>query len=143
MADISITAASVLASATASTTFGTGGATITAGQPVYRDTTDLDDAGQGKFKLSDANLAAAARIDGIALNGCSAGQPLKVALGDPDFAHGLAGRAAGDFIILSATAGALAPVADLASGMFPCLAMICTSATKANLTFVNGTVAKA
>jgi hypothetical protein len=50
MADISITAASVAASSAASKVTGVAGATITAGQVVYLDTTT------NTYKLADANL---------------------------------------------------------------------------------------
>ena len=50
MAAISITAANVLKSSTGQVSVGTAGATITAGQSVYIDTSDSN-----KIKLADAN----------------------------------------------------------------------------------------
>ena len=74
MADISITAANVVAGANARTLDGIAGATITAGQLVYRDSVT------GKYLLSDADSAtvAARSVDGIALNSASLNQPLGV-----------------------------------------------------------------
>jgi hypothetical protein len=51
MADLTITAANVLASGQATKETGVAGATITAGQPVYKE------AATGLFKLSDSNAA--------------------------------------------------------------------------------------
>ena len=74
MASLSITAANVLSGSGATIERGTAGATITAGQVVYRDTAD------GKYKLADADSATALARDprGIALNGASNGQPLAI-----------------------------------------------------------------
>lgn len=143
MADYSLTAASVVPSSRATLVYGTFGATVTAGQAVYRDTADTDAKGQGKFKLADANSATAAAqtIFGIAVNGGASGQPATVCVADPDFTHGLATVATtAPVIVLSATAGGLAPVADLTTGMMPNVVMIATSATKAVLKPVAGTV---
>jgi hypothetical protein len=112
MADISITAASVAASSAASKVTGVAGATITAGQVVYLDTTT------NTYKLADSNLsAAAAKEAGIALDSATAGQPLTIVRSDPSFTLG-GTVAAGAVVVLSATAGAIAPVADLATGMY-------------------------
>lgn len=76
MADLAITAALVISATGATTEYGTAGATITAGKAVYYDSTT------SKWKLADADDATAAvRMStkgGIALNGASDGQPLKV-----------------------------------------------------------------
>lgn len=142
MSDYSLTAASVLPSASATLVAGTFGATITAGQAVYQDTTDTDSVGRGKWKLADANGSGAARtVGGIAVNGGSAGQPATICTADPDFTHGLASVATtAPVIVLSSTAGALAPVADLTTGMMPNVVMIATSATKAVFKPLAGTV---
>lgn len=109
MADISITAASVIKGADAYTEQGTAGATVTAGQPVYLDSTD------GKFKLSDNNATGKKTVRGIALHGASDGQPLMIQRGG-DITIG-ATLTAGSRYYLSATAGGIMPEADLASGM--------------------------
>ena len=53
MADLSITAASVVAGGSARIAQGSAGAAITAGQVVYRE------AASGQFKLADANSGTA------------------------------------------------------------------------------------
>lgn len=144
MADKTLTPANVILSSAAVCSVGIAGATITAGQPVYRDTADLDTYGQGKLKLADANVAApVCTVAGIAAHGASAGQPLKFAVSDSAFTHGLTTVAAGDVLVLSATAGGIAPAADIASGMYPVVLLVATSATQGILSITNGTVAKA
>jgi len=112
MSDLSITAANVLAGADSTVEYGTAGATITAGKTVYfDDTTD-------KWKLADCDDASAAvrmaSKGGIALNGASDGQPLKV-LRQGDITIG-ATLTAGTAYYLSPTAGGIAPLADLGGG---------------------------
>ena len=79
MADLSITAASVLAGSDASIKDGNLGAAVTAGQVVYLDTSD------SRWKLADNNSATAiVRVPGgIALNGGASGQPVKVLTNGP------------------------------------------------------------
>jgi hypothetical protein len=86
MADISITAASVLASSAAVIRKEyTAGATITAGQLVYLNTSN-------QWVLADANAAVTgnelAATRGIALAGAASGQPLAVCISDTDFTPG-------------------------------------------------------
>ena len=109
MADISVTAASVLASSDAITENGVAGATITAGQVVALNTTT------GKYVLADADGAAGIdRPRGIALNGASDGQPLKIAKsGDVTFNAALT---AGVTYYLSPAPGGIAPRADVLTG---------------------------
>lgn len=121
MADLSITAASVLAGSGARTETGTAGATITAGQAVYLDSAD------NKFKLADNNSAtAAARTPvGIALNGAANGQPLTILKKGPITIG--ASVTAGVAYYLSDTPGGICPVADLLTGEYPCLIGMATS----------------
>jgi hypothetical protein len=143
MADKSLTPASVVPSANATLIYGTYGATVTAGQAVYADATALDSLGRAKFKLADNNASAAtAAMQGIAVNGGSDGQPATICQADPVFTHGLATVAAGDVLVLSATAGGIAPVADLATGNYPVVAMVGLGATTAVLKITAGTVVK-
>jgi len=87
VAELSITAANVISSGNNSS--GIAGATITAGQAVYKDSTDSN-----KLKLCLATgTAAQAACVGIALNGSADGQPF-------------------DYI----TAGSLVPGATVAAG---------------------------
>lgn len=122
MADISITAANVVAGAGATVVSGTAGATITAGQVVARDT-------DGSYILADSNSATAAvrSPDGIALNGASDGQPLSVATSGAVTIGGT--LTAGVAYYLSDTPGGIAPVADLATGEYPTVLGIATSTT--------------
>lgn len=113
MADLSITAANVVAQAGAITDVATFGATVTAGQMIYKDTADAS------LKLADNNSAtAAARTPlGMALNGGAAGQPCKF-IKEGDVAVGTI-LTAGVAYYLSDTPGGICPVADLASGEYP------------------------
>lgn len=141
MSDVSITAANVLAGANAKKRTGIAGATITAGQAVYEDSSD-----SFKFKLADANASAAtAKCVGIALHGASSGQPLTIVEEDDDFTPGgtLSISAAADdgVYVLSGTAGGIAPIGDLASGWYPVIVGVAKSASKMNLKIVRGTAA--
>lgn len=108
MADLSITATAVTAGASAKVEHGTAGATITAGQVVYKE------AASATFKLADSDSATAEVKDaiGIALNGAAAGQPVAVAKsGDVTMNAVLT---AGSAYYLSETPGGIQPAADLA-----------------------------
>lgn len=118
-ADLSITAANVVPSSNAVIRYATAGATITAGQLIYQDTADVDAAGQGKAKLSDANGATALRVvDGIAINSASAGQIVAFVTYDPALQIASSGLTANTILISSATAGGIAPSADLTTGWY-------------------------
>ncbi|MDT4867251.1 hypothetical protein FQZ97_1021490 [compost metagenome] len=121
MADIVITAASVLAASDATTEHGRAGATITAGQVVALETTS------GKLVLADADGSQIIRRPrGIALNGASDGQPLAIAKsGDVT----LAGMTAGVSYFLSPTPGGIAPRADVLTGDYVTHLGIAKSAT--------------
>lgn len=120
MSDISITAANVLKGTNAVTENGHAGETITAGQAVYLDATT------NKYKLADANGAAALRVPrGIALNGASDGQPLQVQTRG-SIAIG-ATLTAGVTYYLSSDPGGICPLADVGSGEYVCIIGIATS----------------
>jgi hypothetical protein len=120
MADISITAANVVPGSDAVRESGTAGATITAGQLVYLDTSDM------KYKLADANGAAALRVpNGIALNGASNGQPLSVQKGGDITIGGT--MTAGIPYFLSDTPGGLCPLPDIGTGEYSCIVGIAKS----------------
>lgn len=132
MTDLSITAANVAAGANATTRHGTAGATITAGQVVY-----LDQTTTGEWLLADSDGASAAvrggELVGIALNGASDGQPLKVQT-DGDITIG-ATLTAGTTYYLSATAGGIAPLADITGGPYFVIVGIATSTSVLKLAF--------
>lgn len=109
MADYSVTASSVqLLSGSAQV--ATAGEALTGGQPFY-----LDNGNNSVAMKSDANASGKDRIDGICL-------PVSVAA-NQTFTYATPGQTINpgftanqtDVVILSTTAGALAPVADLAS----------------------------
>lgn len=110
MADLTITAASVLKGSDAVVEHGTFGATVTQGQPVYLDSAD------GKYKLADCDSATAAAKSprGIALNAGSNGQPGSI-IRSGDLTMG-ATLTAGTAYYLSPNAGGICPLADVASG---------------------------
>lgn len=124
MADLVITAANVLSVAGSTVDrAGVAGATILAGQAVYKD------GSTGKWILADDNSAtAAARVPaGIALNGAANGQPLAVhKAGDITIGAALAPGVA---YYLSDTPGGIGPVADLAAGEYPSIIGLAKSAT--------------
>lgn len=122
MADLTITAASVLPGAGARSEHGRAGATVTAGQVVYRDT-------DGTYKLADCNGASATirTPRGIALNGASAGQDLEVQTqGQITIGSTVTG---GVEYYLSGTPGGIRPVADNTTGDYPSTIGIAVSST--------------
>lgn len=108
MADVTITAADVVASASAQTGEGMAGVSIVAGEWVYR-------AADKTLRLADANSSLlTATAEGMALHAAGAGQPLRFASqGEVTVSAVLT---VGKVYVLSANAGKTAPVADLASG---------------------------
>lgn len=110
MADLSITAANVIAASTARRKSGVAGATITAGQIVHISPTT------GRYILSDADAAGIGDVTefAIALHGAADGQPLQVSTGG-DITLG-AVMTAGTSYYLSPVAGGIAPRADILTG---------------------------
>lgn len=112
MADITITAASVLPGDNAQVEHGYFGAAVTAGQVVYKDSAD------GTFKLADANSGTAGvRVPyGVALNGGASGQPAAIQRSGKITIGGTV--VVGKTYVLSATPGGIAPIDDLATGHY-------------------------
>lgn len=127
MADVSVVAAEVLPASDTQYTDGILGATITTGQTVYYDPST------STYKLADANASSTtASVKGIAMNGGVSGQPVKIANAgtlDPGFTVTV-----GAVYVQSATAGGIAPVADLATGHFT--AIIGLGITASNLKLI-------
>ncbi len=123
MADLTITAANVVAGSGAKIVNGKAGATITAGQVVYLDAAD------GKYKLADADSATAAIRSpvGVALNGAANNQPLAICTSGPVTIG--ATMTAGVTYYLSPNPGGIAPVADILTGDYPVIMGLATSAT--------------
>lgn len=134
MADLSITAASVIASS-ANVINVTAGAVVSAGQAVYQDPADK------KYKLADNDSAtvAARSPKGIALNSAANGQPLAVATGGPVTIG--ATLTPGVAYYLSSTPGGICPVADLGTGDYPVIIGIATSPSVLKVAIVESGVA--
>ena len=130
MADLTITAANVAKGTGSSTANGTAGATITAGQVVYLDSSD------SLYKLADTDSATAAVRSpvGIALHAALAGQPLTILTG------GLitigATTVVGVPYYLSGTAGGICPYADVAAGDYPVFLGIGTSTAQIKVSII-------
>lgn len=129
MADLTITAANVLAGSGAATEVGTAGATVTAGQVVYLDTSGPS------FKLADCNSATAAvrQPYGIALHAAGSGQPLVILKSGPITIG--ATVAVGVTYFLSGTAGGIRPAADNTTGDYVSIVGIGTSTTVIDVKF--------
>jgi hypothetical protein len=124
LADYSITAANVVAGSGAKKVSAyNAGATITAGQAVYLDSST------STLKLADNDSATAAVRSpvGIALHAALSGQPLTYCASGP-LTLG-ASLAVGDVVCLSSTAGGLCPSADIAAGDYNTIMGIATSTT--------------
>ncbi len=107
MADLTITAANVIADSRARISEGVAGATITAGKVIYID--PVSDT----LKLADSNSSTAAARSpvGIALHGAFAGQPLQFAESGPVTMG--AALTPGVVYYLSDTPGGICPVGDV------------------------------
>jgi hypothetical protein len=129
MADITITAANVLAGAGAETENGTLGATATAGQALYKAAAD------GRWYLADNNAASAEvrQAKGIALNGGAAGQPVRVLKSGLCTIGGT--MTAGVTYYLSDTPGGICPIADVGSGEYSCIVGIATTTSILDVRF--------
>lgn len=131
MVDLAITPANVVAGGSANKETGIAGATITAGQVVYKE------AATGQFKLADSNSATAEVRNpyGIALHASLAGQPLSV-ITSGDVIIG-ATIVAGVLYYLSDTPGGIQPIADVAAGEQVSAIGYGTSTTNLSVRIVN------
>lgn len=130
MADLSITAANVVASANATILRQyNAGATVTAGQVVYLDA-------NSKWQPMDANASATgndpANTRGIALGGAANNQPLAVATKDSWFTPGASLTNSASYYA-SPNAGGIAPAADITSGNYATFLGVARSTTVLNL----------
>ena len=131
MADLTITAANVVAVNSVTPRMGLAGETMTAGKAVYFNTTT------NRWMLADADsvTAEARQAIGIAMNGASSGQPVDVFIsGDLTIGATLTLGAA---YYLSKTPGGICPVADVTTGSYVCLLGIAksTSVLAVNIQF--------
>jgi hypothetical protein len=123
MADLTITAASVVAGANAETKRVNLATTVTAGKAVYLDSSD------GKYHLADANSGTsdARNASGICLTGGANGQP-GIIQTKGEITIG-ATMTAGLAYFLSNTGGGICPYADLTTGDYVCFLGIAKSTT--------------
>jgi hypothetical protein len=135
MADLVITAANVVADSVSKQEY-TAGATITAGQAVYIDT-----ASDNVVKLAQSDgTALEATVKGVALNSASSGQPVLIAVsGDLDIG---ATVAIATVYVVSATAGGICPVADLATSDYLSIIGVGTAADNLKINILNSGVEK-
>ncbi len=126
MADLTITAASVVPGANARFRSGPAGAAITAGEVVYPDAS-------GDIQLADNNASAitagSGGVIGLAVCDAAASQRVTYVTLDDDLTIG-ATVAVGTSYYLSATAGKIAPEADLVTGNYATLLGVGKSTTK-------------
>lgn len=123
--DLSITAASFVASPAAKKEIGKFGATITKGQLLYYDAT------AGTWKLADANVLAASFVGGIAGSDGVSGQDGVIITEDPDLTPGGTLDMSYPVYVLSATPGGIAVTNDLGAGsMYPVVVLVAKSTTK-------------
>jgi hypothetical protein len=111
LADVVITAASVLKQSTATTVAATAGAAITAGQTLYIDTADND---LMKLYDADSGTVAVRTLAGVALHAAATGQPIRYASAGPVTIGGT--LAPGRVYVGSDTAGGIMPEEDLDIG---------------------------
>lgn len=123
MADLTLTAANVVAADNAVKETGLAGETIVAGKAVYKSPTTK------KWMLADSNSATAAAktAGGIALNGASLNQPITVAKSGDITIGGT--MTAGATYFLSDTPGGICPDADVGSGENVCQLGVAKSTT--------------
>lgn len=122
MADLTITAASVLSGAHPKLKSGYAGEALAAGKVAYLDATT------NTYKLADSNGAPALReVAGIVMNGAAAGQPVVVQEGG-DITIG-ATLTAGVAYYLSDTPGGICPAADVGTGEYVVLLGLAKSAS--------------
>lgn len=134
MANLTITAASIIPGSGAKNIPGIAGATVTAGQVAAKD------PATGKYVLADSNHATAAlrRPAGVFLNGAADGQPVTIHTDGP-LAFGAILTAGTDYW-LSDTAGAICPRADVGSGELAVLLGLATSTTVLDVQIQNSGV---
>lgn len=127
MADVSVTAANVQPGTSGLNNGKVAGVAITAGQWVYLD------SATGTLKLADSNASlATATVIGVALNNAAIGQPVQYQSSGDYTVGGTV--AAGAVYVLSANAGNMAPVADLASGCYTTVVAIGKTSSVATIT---------
>jgi hypothetical protein len=123
MVDLVVTPANVVAGTNAKVEHGIAGATIAAGQTVYKDSATK------RYLLADADSATPdARFSlGVALNGAANGQPLAIVTGGN--VNPGAVVAVGTVYVQSDTPGGIMPAADLETGDYVTILGVGTTAS--------------
>jgi len=123
MANLSQTAANVaIGSQITRTRVVQAGENLTQGQPVYLKASD------GKYYRADANASAeAAKAVGIVLTPASTNGYSVIQEGSGGSVNLGATLTVGETYVVSATAGAIAPIADLTTGDYPCILGVATT----------------
>lgn len=116
MADLSITAANVIAASGSPMETGFAGEAVSAGKTGYKSSTSK------KWMLADSNSATAEarEAEGIFLNNAAANQPVAVAKPGSDITLGSV-LTPGVAYYLSDTPGGICPVADVGTGEYVCM----------------------
>ena len=127
MADVSVTAASVVKTDDTAVREGIAGGTVTAGQTLYKDATD-----SSKLKPAVATGLATAAVVGIALHGAAADQPVQYATRG-NLTFNAAFTVGTTYVLSAASAGGIAPVTDLTSGNYPTTLGIATTTSNLKL----------
>lgn len=134
MADITQTAANVVAVTGAPTKDGIAGVTIVAGGVLYKDSSDGN-----KLKLAINSTEAAAAAVGVALNGGASGQPIRYQTGGGINPGGTV--IVGEVYNVSPQAGKFAPDADVLTADFRTVLGIGTTSSNIKLGIVVGGIA--
>lgn len=114
----------------------TYGETIDAGEVVYFDSVDAE------YKLADASASASAVVAGIAMTpGVDGGRGI-IATGGNIILVGTTAAVGGVYVV-SATAGKIAPEADISSGEYVSVIGVASSTTQLNMNILNSGVAHA
>jgi hypothetical protein len=133
MADLTITAASVVAGSNANVERGSFGEAVTAGQAVYKSPTT------NKYMKADSNSVTPQARDalGIALNGGALDQPAEIQKSGRITLGAI--LTAGSDYYLSDTPGGICPRADVGTGEYVCLLGLAesTSVLDLNIQFPN------
>ncbi len=110
MADVTITAASVIPASGAVLEAGTAGGSVAIGDSVYKDASDSN-----QWKQADSDAAASAVAKGIALNSAEDEQTIMVCTDGPLALGTAACVSIGTPYVVSSNAGGIAPFSDMGS----------------------------
>jgi len=136
MVDITVTPANVRWVSGTAPRKAVAGAQIDPGELVYKDLTTLE------HLLADADTDAASEVDGLAISNGEDGREMWIAPAGARCNFG-ATLTAGTVYALSATAGGIAPEADLATGDYIVVVCIGEGTALANLILAKGPVVHA